>query len=200
MTPLFVFRRRWQTRSAIKNAWGEVLATLEGFEEAHRRLGEHLGFLVGNVESQGSPDPWWYADNICLVFEDHAGASPDSELSVSKARQVTTHPNWVRDHVDAAKSSEIVSVLVTPVTRGAKAARSHLKTVALWPLDEFRAWANRSLSVIREIRRTFHAPGDLAWRTEALSKLKESGIDARSLAKELRANVASESLNFGPVR
>lgn len=111
---------------------------------------------------------------------------------------MTTHPNWVRDHVDAAKSSEIVSVLVTPVTRGAKAARSHLKTVALWPLDEFRAWANRSLSVIREIRR--HAPGDLAWRKQAISKLKESGIDARSLAKELRANVASESLNFGPDR
>ncbi len=66
----------------------------KSFEEAHRRLGEHLGFLVGNVESEASPYPWWRADTICL----------------------------------------------------------------------------------------------------------ESGIDARSLAKELRANVASESLNFGPDR
>lgn len=31
----------------------EGLDTAKGFEDAHRRLGEHLGFFVGNVESRG---------------------------------------------------------------------------------------------------------------------------------------------------
>lgn len=67
------------------------------FEEAHKNLGILLGFDAGKEESTGAPDPWWLVDeSLCFVFEDHSDADPASKVSVTKARQVSTHPAWIR--------------------------------------------------------------------------------------------------------
>ena len=58
----------------------------DNFENAHKLLGEHLGFDTGKVESDASPDPWWQSGNICFVFEDHVNAERDSSLDATKAR------------------------------------------------------------------------------------------------------------------
>ena len=39
------------------------------FENAHKLLGEILGFDSGNEETEGAPDPWWISSKICLVFD-----------------------------------------------------------------------------------------------------------------------------------
>lgn len=62
----------------------------ETFEEAHKLLGEHLGFDAGKIETTGSPDPWWQCGEQCIVFEDHANAQDTSSLSITKARQVAS--------------------------------------------------------------------------------------------------------------
>jgi hypothetical protein len=111
------------------------------FEEAHRLLGELIGFDSGKEEIDGSPDPWWIAGGLCFVFEDHAGAQETSAIDVTKARQASSHPNWMRDHVEACANAEIIPVLVTPVSRAKEGALPHLTGVSLWPLSDFRAWA-----------------------------------------------------------
>lgn len=63
------------------------LASKETFEQAHKLLGELLGFNAGKEEVDGSPDPWWIAGNLCFVFEDHAGAEVGSSLHVNNAGQ-----------------------------------------------------------------------------------------------------------------
>lgn len=166
----------------------------KSFEEAHKLLGEMLGFTTGKIESRGSPDPWWLSAKRCFVFEDHAGADYNSPLNVTKARQVSSHPNWIRDNVDLMDGTEILPVLVTPVSKAEKEAMSHLGNVSIWPLDEFRKWAKMALATVREVRKTFSEPGDLAWRSEAASAFERDGLDAKSIYSKLSKYRANEYL------
>lgn len=164
----------------------EGLNSKNEFEEAHRLLGEHLGFDSRKVESDASPDPWWQIDNLCFVFEDHANAENDI-LSALKARQVSTHPNWMRENVESCKSSlvEIIPILLSPVSKVSKGGAPHLNNVMFWHLNDFKDWASNALDVIRELRTTFQEPGDLMWRAEAASRLTLAKIDINSIKNKL---------------
>lgn len=164
------------------------------FERAHKLLGELLGFVSGNQETPGAPDPWWISSKICLVFEDHNEAGDSAELDIKKARQVTTHPAWIQANVPAALGAEILPVLITPVTRASKEVLVHLESVSLWNLKEFIEWAHVALGVIRELRTSFTEPGDLAWRTVAVEILKKHDLDAVGLFKKLKTQRAVDLL------
>ena len=169
------------------------LASNDGkvFEMGHERLGNLLGFQSGNKESSGAPDPWWIVDeNLCFIFEDHAGASSDSSLDVTKARQAVTHPNWVRTHLPLAQNARIIAVLITPAKHADIDALPHLKEVYLWSLEEFRLWAHQALATIRELRREFPGTGDLFWRESAIRAYQEHGMDPQSILDHLLQNVA----------
>jgi hypothetical protein len=178
----------------------EILSGLESiengpFENAHRLLGEMLGFEAGKEETDGSPDPWWIAETICFVFEDHAGALVTSALDVTKARQASSHPNWIKAHVALKENAECLAVLVTPVSKVKKGAVPHLQNVALWSLDEFKEWAKNALAIVREIRRTFSEQGDLVWRAQAAEAFENACLDAVSLFNKLKGCRASENLD-----
>ena len=164
------------------------------FEAAHKLLGVMLGFESDNKETSGAPDPWWISSNLCLVFEDHSGASPDGAIDIAKARQAASHPAWMRDNVPAAKNADIVAVLITPAKKVKKEAMGALGDVSLWKLGEFQEWATGALATIRELRTTFGVSGDLVWRAEAMTKLKSKGYDAVSLVNRLRESKAREIL------
>ena len=173
------------------------IASKEGFEQAQVRLGEMLGFHAGKREVDGSPDPWWVADDLCFVFEDHAGATNDV-LDATKARQAFSHPNWIRDHVALPENATILPVLVTPVTKAKSGALPHLHTVSLWEIDEFRAWARQALRTLRDVRRTFGQAGDLMWRADAAERFEQAGMGADQIFDWLKARVASGILRSVP--
>lgn len=165
------------------------------FEEAQRRLGLLMGFLAGNSDEPGAPDPWWQLDTSrCLVFEDHSDAKPDSSLDAKKARQAALHANWLRDKAVVSKECEIRSVLVTPVTRADGAARPHLGEFAVWPLDEFREWATSALEVLRKLRRDFHDRGDLAWRAQAAAELEAAKLQPAEIWRTACALSGTDAL------
>lgn len=164
------------------------------FENAHRLLGELLGFIAGKEESDASPDPWWIAGKLCLVFEDHAGADPKSALDATKARQTALHPNWMKEKVSPAPDTQYLSVLVTPVSTAKEGAIPHLNDFALWPLEEFRAWAKNALTVLRELRRTFDEEGNLTWRAQAAEVFEQHGMDALSIFNKLKSQPAAKIL------
>lgn len=179
-------------------------AILEGiedpkrFEDAQRQLGELLGFSTGKIEQDASPDPWWMINDICLVFEDHAGAGDGATIDATKARQVASHPQWMKMHVEGAKTAGILPVLVTPATKAKSGAEPHLQSVALWSVADFRVWAKQALQVVREVRRTFSEVGDIVWRVEAAERFEEAGLDAASIFELLRRKLASENLLIVP--
>jgi hypothetical protein len=158
------------------------LATGKNFEQAQVRLGEHLGFTAGKREDDASPDPWWIVGDVTIVFEDHANAKGEtSTIDATKARQAASHPNWMQEHVPASVGTRVVPVLVTPAKNAKEGAMPHLKKVAYWDVAEFREWAEQALVTIRELRREFQAPGDLAWRAQAAQALSQNRMDANSL-------------------
>jgi len=160
--------------------------TEDGFEGAHRMLGELLGFSAGKVESSGSPDPWWrLSDYGIWVFEDHAGAQSTSKLSVLKARQAATHENWIRSHLRPPTTTPVTQILITPVTKTEKGGLCHLGNVKLWNLSGFREWVENALSTVRELRTTLTESGDLEWRAAALEILRERKLTAELMISHL---------------
>ena len=175
----------------------EGLENDKEFEKFHKMLGEFLGFDANKVESEASPDPWWQSGNICLVFEDHAEAEPSSSLSATKARQVASHAAWMKENVESCKSEDtkIYSVLITPVAKANEGALPSLSNVYLWPLDEFKSWANHALSIIKKIRVTYKdVQNDLVWRSETIQVLQEHELDMISISNRLKNNIAKDSL------
>jgi hypothetical protein len=165
------------------------------FEQGHERLGRLLGYDAGNAETTGAPDPWWMADeSLCFIFEDYSEAELDSSLSVTKARQVYTHPNWVRANLPIAESAEVMPVLITRARYADRDALPHLNGVAVWNLEEFRKWANNALSVIRELRRHFPGSGDLAWRADAAERFQQNNLDPKGIIQLLRLLPANSIL------
>lgn len=181
--------------SAREKEIREGLKDGDNFEQAQLLLGEHLGFSSGKREVDASPDPWWLVGNIAIVFEDHANANGETSIiDATKARQAASHPDWLREHVPASAGAIIQSVLVTPAKKAKQGAIPHLGRVAHWNLTDFREWAETALVTIRALRRSFSAPGDLAWRAEAASALVEIRADAPGLAAWLSARPARNHL------
>lgn len=181
--------------SAREKAIREGLEDGDRFEQAQVLLGEHLGFSAGKQESDASPDPWWIVGGVALVFEDHANAKGDTAvIDATKARQAASHPDWLREHVAASAGALIQPVLVTPAKKAKDGAIPHLGRVAYWGLEEFREWAETALVTVRELRRGFREPGDLAWRAKAAQALSEVRADGPGLYAWLSARPARDHL------
>ncbi|MFN2397907.1 MAG: DEAD/DEAH box helicase [Gemmatimonadaceae bacterium] len=165
------------------------------FERSQERLGWLLGYESGRNTDQGAPDPWWQADDdFSLVFEDYTEATPDSVVSVTKARQVASHPNWMKANVGVSPTGMILPVLVTSATKVAKEALPHLRSVYLWPTASFRVWAVTAIDTIRAIRRNFPGHGDLAWRADAATALDSASIGPVRLAILIKTRPAADCL------
>ncbi|WP_324698944.1 DEAD/DEAH box helicase [Novosphingobium sp. RL4] len=165
------------------------LATDEfaAFENAQKELGLLLGFAAGNVETDGAPDPWWVADDsFAIVFEDFTEALPTTLLPVTKARQVATHPTWLRERLGMSSDAKVLPVLVSGISGAAPEAAVHLQEVAFWRTDEFRTWASNAVAAIRTLRTTYPGPGDLFWREDAMAAYAANGMDPASLVAQLQ--------------
>jgi hypothetical protein len=169
-----------------------LLQTDDGllFESGHERLGKMLGFTAGNSTDEAAPDPWWIADDIVFVFEDHAEANSGTVFPAKKARQAASHPDWLRENLALAESIEIIPIVITPSTKAAKGAVPTLRKVRYWSRDQFCAWAQEALRTLRDLRRTFPGVGNLAWRTTAVARLKAANIAPRQLNAMLSQNAA----------
>ena len=154
----------------------EGLARDKTFEESQRQLGELLGFLTGNGKGDGEPDPWWLTDSKGVVFEDHAGGAASTVFGASKARQAAGHPVWLADNCNEAQGIDLIAVLVTPCTVASKGAKSQLKAVLYWHLDDFLNWATNAINVLRGLKSSLSEDGDLFWRANAVEKLKDANL------------------------
>lgn len=178
----------------------EGLASNESnlFENALVMLGTLLGFDAGNEETDAAPDPWWIADDYCLVFEAHSDGKPESSLGANKARQASSHPKWIKQNaqrINLSDSSQILPVLITPVTTVNSGAVPHLEGLSLWRREEFREWVNLVISVIRQLRQTLGDEPDLSWQAHAQKVFEQHGFDAPTLFKRLSGQKAAQMLD-----
>ncbi len=151
------------------------------FEEAHKKLGDILGYESGNVETQGAPDPWWLAsDNLCFVFEDYTSGISE-EVPIDKIRQANGHEGWIRDHLDLDEDATVFTILLTNREKIDQDAHVHLENIFYWNLGEFQEWAHNALSINNELRSKYTETGNLTWRAEAAQKYSDNFISPGSL-------------------
>ena len=171
---------------------GVVGKKAKQFEDAQRRLGLLLGYDADKSPQEAAPDPWWIANRkLCFVFEDHSFATTDM-LDTTKARQTASHVTWIREEQLVDEDASIIAVLVSGVTKTDPGAVNHLKGFRVWPIEQYRDWATKALSVIRTIRRSFPGPGDLVWRDEAKEALKTANLLHSKLAEHFHPGSAKE--------
>lgn len=162
------------------------IRSAETFEQAQKELGNLLGFIAHKVEREGSPDPWWISGDQCIVFEDYVDTTAEKgELSVDKARQAASHPNWMRSNVKEAAGCSFLPVVVTPAVRMRRAAGPHVQGVFYWGFTDFVNFTDFALGVIRELRRDFAEAGDLVWQAKAASVLQERGLTLAAIVTVL---------------
>jgi hypothetical protein len=158
------------------------LRSPETFENAQKELGDLLGFVANKVEREGSPDPWWISGEQCIVFEDYVDTTEKGQLSVEKARQAASHPNWMITNVLEARGCTILPVVVSPAQYIRRAALPHVNELLFWEYGDFLQWADGALGTLRELRRDFVEAGDLLWQARAVAILQERGLDFASIA------------------
>ena len=160
------------------------------FEEAQKRLGILIGFDAGNIENDASPDPWWIlSDDLCIVFEDHSDGSTEY-FSATKARQATTHDNWIRENLPVKENIEIIKVLITPVKKAHQGALPHLKDVYLWSLTDFRDWTTKIIGELRISRNEYNSEGDLFWRVNIKDRYIKNKLSPKLLVEKIKSVVA----------
>lgn len=122
------------------------------------------------------------------------GNTTDGTLSVTKARQATSHPDWMRANVAESAGCEFLAVLVTPANKISSAAVVHAAGLLYWGLEDFCSFATHALQVIRQLRTTFFEQGDLVWQAEAAELLKQQGLDFASIKRRVMANPVEQSM------
>lgn len=166
----------------------------ETFEEGQRELGELLGFVAGNDESDAAPDPWWLGETRGIVFEDHANGNPTTILGAEKAKQAAMHPEWVRENVPGTGDLDFSTILVTPCIKAGIGAKPALKNVLYWSIDDFQRWAKKAVQSVRELKAKLPPNGDLFWREEAKNRLHNEGLTLTTIVGNLK--VASDVMEF----
>jgi hypothetical protein len=163
----------------------EGLSLPETFEQAQVELGKILGFVANKVESEGSPDPWWISGQDCVVFEDYVNTTVAGTLDVKKARQASSHPDWMKANVPESVNCRFTPTIVTPARSIRSAAVPHATLLKLWEYDEFKTFAAHALLTIRTMRQSFFEQGDLVWQVQAYDTIKEARLDMVSIAEDL---------------
>ncbi|WP_238846428.1 hypothetical protein [Nostoc edaphicum] len=160
----------------------------KAFENGHERLGRLLGYQAGNSNGDADPDPWWIAyDDFCIVFEDHSTNNHGNSLGAGKVRQATSHPNWIKQNISSLRQdSEIIPVVVTPCKSITNGAKPHTQDLCYWNQQDFQAWAEKAITVVRELKRSFPGEANLEWRKLAMQAYQDNSLDPASLAKNLR--------------
>lgn len=166
----------------------EILESLNSndavtFEEAHRRLGEMLGFIAQNSSGQAAPDPWWIAnEDLCFVFEDKSDSNPDNAICVKHIRQAASHHKWIKDNVvSLSPNARIFTIMITTQSKIHKEGPTYADEVGWWSIDDFREWAIKVINVLRELQSIFTGAGTPEWRETVKVKLLENSLDPESI-------------------
>lgn len=115
-------------------------------------------------------------------------------FGATKARQVSSHPKWIKKRVPGTAEMTITPVLITPCRKAKSGADPHLEDVRYWGLEEFREWAAHAIAVLRDLKGTYPGEADLVWKAEAASRLEAESLTLASIVEVLPA--ATEAMEI----
>lgn len=146
------------------------------FEKGHEELGKVLGYISKNINTDGSPDPYWIIADMCFVSEDKIYKS-EKEIPINDAREVATHKKWIQQNEPlVTKNTRIYTVFISNSERLDSDAKHIVEDIYYLNYAIFLDWAKRALDTIRTIHTTFVEEGDYEWRKIACTELRKNGI------------------------
>ncbi|MHB8035491.1 DEAD/DEAH box helicase [Clostridium sporogenes] len=162
-------RRVANILSLLNNSNGEK------FEEGHELLGKLLGYISQNTDADSGPDPWWIInDKLCIVSEDKMYESDDKAITTKHVRQASSHNVWIRKEIKILDpDAKIITIFITNSKNIERSAATFASNIYYVNKENFVQWATKAIEGIRRIRRMFNGEGDLVWRSEAMTILKE---------------------------
>ena len=175
----FLFERFGKSNSRkIEKYFNEIRQGLNGkdadhFEAAQVSLGKLLGLFADNSSEQGGPDPWWFIGNTGIVFEDYTDTEKDAVIPKRKVLQANGHPNFLQEKLPGVTFAPVFCSRALSVD---DAARPHLGSLCFIHAESLTQWAEKAMSVIRELWVNFPGTGNLDWRNYAATKISEEGI------------------------
>lgn len=146
------------------------------FEQGHMELGRMLGYISKNVNTDGSPDPYWIIGDMCIVSEDKIYKS-EKEIPICDAREVSTHEKWILQNEPlVTKNTQIYTVFISNSQKLDSDAKYIVDGIYYISYSEFMNWAQKALNTIRSIHSTFVEEGDYEWRKVAYQELQNNGV------------------------
>ena len=119
------------------------------FEKGHEELGKVLGYISKNINTDGSPDPYWIIADMCFVSEDKIYKS-EKEIPINDAREVATHKKWIQQNEPlVTKNTRIYTVFISNSERLDSDAKHIVEDIYYLNYAIFLDWAKRALDTIR---------------------------------------------------
>ncbi len=164
------------------------------FEEAQVKLGQLLGFVAGNTEGSGDPDPWWIFGRQGVVFEDYTATGDNPVVSKEKTLQAKAHPDTLAaDHPGVNFSV----VFCTTSDKLHVAAEPHTGNLFYISAEDFRKFSEECMTTMRTLWDSFQSPGIIEWRDDAARKIAEGKLGIDDILKKLTSKKLSSLPGFG---
>lgn len=152
------------------------------FEKGHELLGTIAGFRTTNPKGQAEPDPIWIVNrNICIVAEDKI-YDEGKLIPPNHVKEASSHALWVKNKAELLEiNSDAVIIPVFVTTSEAAQENTTLYGEELYYLNvnDLISWAEKLVTVIKEIYRLFSGEGDSAWREYAIKLLIQNKLTPR---------------------
>lgn len=164
------------------------------FEAAQVKLGALLGFIADNSEEQGAPDPWWVSGKRGIVFEDYTATGDNPVISKSKVIQAAGHPNTLREDYSGVS---FMVVFCSHTDHLDSAAYPHVTDLFYIQVKDFIEFAEKSMSVIRELWNSYSQSGDTVWREHAALILSENDLTPSQVFQSFKCTPLSQLKGSG---
>lgn len=155
----------------------------DSFEAAQVQLGDLLGFHAENSNEDGAPDPWWVlGTDIGIVFEDYTETGTNPQLSKKKVQQGKGHKDWLKYDYHDVEFSVIFCANLKSINGSSE---RFLDGMFYCSIEDFIAFSERCLAMVRSLWDSFPGVGDMLWRDEAITTIRQHQLTPKDILQLL---------------
>ncbi len=174
----------------------ENLKGLDGkkFERAHEELGQWIGYRTFNPKGDSEPDPIWILNSqFCIVSEDKIYETDAKAIPTRHVREAAGHKNWISAHcredsLKMAEQFECITVFISNSNTIDEPSAIQAKGIYYLNRNELVKYAERCISVLKELVISFNAIGDIVWREKAMKTIIENGLTPNEYIDMIKRN------------
>lgn len=170
----------------------------ENFEEAHKLLGDLLGYISENPSGDSSPDPYWIINNeMVIVSEDkiykELNQKEIKKIPTKHVRQAKSHKDWIREKENRiSANAKIYTIMVTNSRQIEEDARTFADNIFYINRVDYCQWSEKAFKTLLDIYISFSEVGNIEWREKAHEEFKNNNITPADYIKFISSTILKE--------